>query len=656
MTKIDNALAQKMANSIRFLSIDAVQKAKSGHPGMPMGMADMATILFSEFLTFNPKDPDWINRDRFILSAGHGSMLIYSLLYLTGYDDIKLDDIRNFRQLHSKCAGHPEYGHIEGIETTTGPLGQGLATAVGMAISEKMLDARVGDDLINHKIYTIAGDGCLMEGISQEAISLAGHLNLDNLIIIWDNNSISIDGRTDLSTSENMKMRFEACGFDVLSCDGHNYDEIRAALSQAQNSSKPVMINCKTIIGFGSPNKADSEKVHGAPLGEEEIIKVREQLNWPHAEFEIPDDVLQSWRQSGARSLDIYNDWQARFDKSTKSTEVKRILDKKLPEGFEEKLAEFKNSINDAKSKEATRKSSQISLEFLTSQLEELIGGSADLTGSVLTKTSSTNSISKEDFSQRYLHYGIREHGMGAVMNGIALHSGLIPYGGTFLVFSDYMKPAIRLAALMKQQLIYIFTHDSIGLGEDGPTHQPIEHLAMLRGIPNLNVFRPADSEETINSFEEALKDKDTPSAMILSRQGLPFLEKNQKCNVGGYIVSDSKNPKAVILATGSEVAAAIEAKEKLASENINVRVVSIPSFEKFDHLAKSEQENLLGNGQALKVAIEAGIEQGWRKYIGKDGIFIGMDDFGASAKAEDLFKHFGINCDAICDAVKRFA
>lgn len=651
MTKIDNALAQKMANAIRFLSIDAVQKAKSGHPGMPMGMADMATILFSEFLNFNAKDPHWINRDRFILSAGHGSMLIYALLYLTGFEDINLDDIKNFRQLGSKCAGHPEFGHIEGIETTTGPLGQGISTAVGMAISEKMLKARIGEDLIDHKIYTIAGDGCLMEGICQEAISLAGNLNLNNLVVIWDNNSISIDGKTDLATNENMHMRFEACGFEVISCDGHDFDDIRKALSSAQDSTKPVMIDCKTTIGFGSPNKANSEKAHGSPLGEEEIIKTRENLNWPYQEFEVPDDVLNEFRKAGIRSQNIYQEWQENFAKNEKSAEIERIKNKKLPADFAAKLAEFKQDLQNEKPSEASRKSSNRALEFLTKELPELIGGSADLTGSVLTKTSSTNAINKNDFSQRYLHYGIREHVMGAVMSGIALHSGLIPFGGTFLVFSDYMKPAIRLAALMKQQVIYIFTHDSIGLGEDGPTHQPIEHLAMLRAIPNLNVFRPADAEETIESFAAALEDIQAPSAMIFSRQGLPFLNKASECNIAGYVVKEAADSKATIIATGSEVSLAIEAQEILAKENIAVRVVSIASFEKFASLAQSEQEKLLGSN--LRIGVEAAIEQGWRKYLGQNGIFIGMDDFGASAKAEDLFEHFNITAKNICQKIR---
>ncbi len=647
--------AQKLANSIRFLSIDGVERANSGHPGMPMGMADVATILFTEFLKFNPKHPTWLNRDRFILSAGHGSMLIYSLLFLTGYEDISIDDLKNFRQLHAKCAGHPEYGHLHGVETTTGPLGQGLANSVGMALSEKMLAARLGKDLIDHKIYCLVGDGCLMEGISQEAISIAGHLELNNLIVLWDNNSISIDGKTSITTSENMKMRFEACDFEVIQVDGHNFDEIRSALAAAQKSQKPVMIDCKTTIGFGSPNKAGSEKAHGSPLGAEETIKVREKLNWPHAAFEIPQDLKDKWLEAGRRADGNYAKWEEKFSKldEVKVAELKRFFDKKLPTEFEQKLKAFKQKIRDEKPKQATRKSSQIALEFLTGELPELIGGSADLTESVLTKTSHTKSISKTDFSQRYIHYGVREHAMGAIMNGLALHGKFIPFGGTFLVFSDYMKPAIRLAALMKQQVIYIFTHDSIGLGEDGPTHQPIEHLAMLRGIPNLNVFRPADAEETIECFEAALKSSHKPSAMILTRQNLPFLTKDHDlCQLGGYILSDAAKPDVVILASGSEVATAVETKEKLYSHGIAARVISMPCLEIFNQQEQSYKNQILGDEKVLKVAIEAGISQGWHQYIGSNGIFIGMSDFGASGKAEDLFKHFGINSDAACEKI----
>lgn len=590
-----------------------------------MGMADVATVLFTEFLKFDPKNPQWLNRDRFVLSAGHGSMLIYSLLHLTGYDNVSLEDLKNFRQLHSKCAGHPEFGHVDGVETTTGPLGQGLATAVGFALAEKMQVARTTG--FDHKTYVIAGDGCLMEGISQEAISLAGHLNLNKLVVLWDNNSISIDGKVSLATSENMKLRFEACGFDVIQIDGHNFDEIRSALTKAQSATRPTLIDCKTTIGFGSPTKGGTEKCHGSPLGTEETAKVREALNWPHEPFVIPQNLRDEWLKLGTR---------------TKSTDLQLTTYDSQLENFEP-----------VKTPQATRKSSNQVLEFLTANLPNLIGGSADLTESVLTKTPHTKSISPTDFSGRYIHYGVREHAMGAVMNGIALHSNFIPYGGTFLVFSDYMKPAIRLAALMQQQVIYIFTHDSIGLGEDGPTHQPIEHLAMLRGIPNLNVLRPADSEETWECFKLALAAKKTPSAMILSRQNLPLLEKTKNlCSRGGYVVSDVANPDAVIIATGSEVSLAVEAKEKLRTQGINARVVSMPCFEIFDAQDEAYKNEVLGDKKILRVGVEAAIAQGWEKYLGFDGIFVGMNSFGASAKAEDLYKHFGITADVICEKV----
>jgi transketolase len=660
--KIDKKIIQEMSNCIRFLSMDAVQKANSGHPGMPMGMADVATILFSNFLKFNPKDPKWLARDRFILSAGHGSMLLYSLLYLTGYEDINIDDLKKFRQLHSKTAGHPEYGELAGIETTTGPLGQGLANAVGMALGQKMQAAKFGDKIFDHKIYCVAGDGCLMEGISQEAISLAGHLALNNLILLWDDNSISIDGGTDLTTSENTKMRFEACNWAVYEINGHDFDQINEALKAAQNSAKPVLIACKTIIAYGSPNKAGSEKSHGSPLGEDEIKQVRKNLNWQYEPFEIPDYLKNSWLEAGTKSDEVYKIWQNDFknlNQETKS-EINRLINKELPKDFIEKLQQFKQSIFASKSKQATRKSSSNCLEFLTKELPELIGGSADLTESVLTKTSSTKAITKNDFSGRYIHYGIREHAMAAMMNGLSLYGGLIPYGGTFLVFSDYMKPAIRLAALMKLPLIYIFTHDSIGLGEDGPTHQPIEHLAALRAIPNINVFRPADSYETAVCFELALQNKQTPSAMILTRQNVDFItsEHNhtqQSCKFGGYIICESEieakiKPNVVIIASGSEIGIAIKTKEKLQAEGIVARVVSMTSIEVFAKQSKEYQDEILGlkfdDKNILRVVIEAGVAQPWYRYLRENDLFIGMDSFGASAKAEDLYQHFKITAD----------
>lgn len=658
MKQTDQQLAREMANCIRFLAIDAVEKSASGHPGMPMGMADVATILFNEFLKFDAAKPHWLDRDRFVLSAGHGSMLIYSLLYLTGYQDINLDDLKNFRQLGSKCAGHPEYGHIEGIETTTGPLGQGIANAVGMALAEEMLAARLGRDLINHKTYCIAGDGCLMEGISQEAISIAGNLALKNLIVLWDNNSISIDGDVALTTCENMKMRFEACNWKVIQIDGHDYAQIRSALKEAQNSDRPVMIDCKTTIAFGSPNKAGSEKSHGSPLGTDEVKKTRAALNWSHDAFVIPQNLKAEWEKAGSRSAEIAKNWEEKFAALApeKSAEIKRVLNKDLPADFDVKLQSLIAKITAEKTTQATRKSSQVALEFLTAELPELIGGSADLTGSVLTKTAVTKPIDKNNFDQRYIHYGIREHAMSALMNGMTLHGGFLPYAGTFLVFSDYLKPGIRLSALMKLRNIYVFTHDSIGVGEDGPTHQPIEHLAMLRAIPNLNVFRPCDTKETVEAYEAALKAKTTPSAIILTRQNLPFLspENNPDSKKGAYIISESKGakPDVVIIATGSEVLVAVETQTKLAAKNIDARVVSMPCQEIFDAQNESYKKQVLGEDSILRVAVEAALSQGWERYIGNNGIFIGMSSFGASGKAEDLFKHFGITSDNACKQI----
>ncbi len=643
-----------MANAIRFLSIDAVERANSGHPGMPMGMADVATILFSEFLKFNPNDANWADRDRFILSAGHGSMLLYSLFYLVGYKDITLDDLKNFRQLHSKTAGHPEFGEFLATETTTGPLGQGIANAVGMALAERMLNARF-NDLVNHKTYCIAGDGCLMEGISQEAISIAGHLGLSNLIVLWDNNSISIDGKTNLATSENMKLRFEACNWQVLEVDGHNFVEIRQALSQAQNAQKPIMISCKTSIGFGSPNKVNSEKAHGSPLGKEEIALTRKNLDWNFGEFEVPEEILKFWRQAGLKNQETYKRWQENLQKSALKNEFVRLQNRQLP-NFQNQLDELKQKVLANKPKQASRKSSGDVLEVLTAAIPELIGGSADLTGSVNTRTPSTSKgINKDDFSGRYIYYGVREHAMAALMNGIALHKGFIPYSGTFLVFSDYMKPAMRLSALMKQQVIYVLTHDSIGLGEDGPTHQAVEHLAMLRAIPNFNVFRPCDLMEAIGCYEQALKHQQTPSAMVLSRQNIAFLNGNSDAvSKGGYIISDSSEPQATIIATGSEVEIAVQAQQELAKQNIAVKVVSIPCLELFAAQSEEYQQQILGNKNNLKIVVEAALAQGWEKYLGENGIFVGMNSFGASAKAEDLYEYFGITAQNIVEKISR--
>jgi len=650
----NNINLKLMANAIRFLSIDAIQKANSGHPGMPMGMADVATILFSEFLKLNPEDAAWADRDRFILSAGHGSMLLYSIFYLVGYKDICLDDLKNFRQLHSKTAGHPEYGEFAATETTTGPLGQGIANAVGMALAERMLNAKFGNELVSHKTYCVAGDGCLMEGISQEAISIAGHLGLSNLIVLWDNNSISIDGATNLATSENTRLRFEACNWQVLEIDGHNFDDIRQALKQAQNSSqsdpRPTMIACKTSIGFGSPNKANSEKAHGSPLGAEEIILTRKNLDWNFDAFEIPEEVLNHWRKAGLKNQEIYKNWQQNLQKSNLQNEFTRLQNRQLP-NFQEQLNDLKYKVLATKPTQASRKSSGDVLEVLTVVIPELIGGSADLTGSVNTKTTSTAlGINKDNFFGRYIYYGVREHAMAALMNGIALHKGFIPYSGTFLVFSDYMKPAMRLSALMKQQVIYVLTHDSIGLGEDGPTHQAVEHLAMLRAIPNFNVFRPCDLMETIGCYEQALKHTQTPCAMVLSRQNIAFLNGNSDAVAkGGYVISTSfGEAEATIIATGSEVEIAVQAQEKLQKLNINTKVVSMPCLELFEQQSSDYQKQILGNKNNLKIVVEAALAQGWEKYLGEQGIFIGMNGFGASAKAEDLYQYFGITTQEI--------
>jgi transketolase len=656
----NNKLAREMANCIRFLSIDAIERANSGHPGMVMGMADVATILFAEFLKFDIKNPKWINRDRLVLSAGHGSMLLYSSLYLLGYKDVELDDIKNFRQLGSKAAGHPENGEFEAIETTTGPLGQGFANSVGMSIASKLLASRLGDNIINNKTYCIVGDGCLMEGISQEALSLAGHLALNNLIVLWDNNSISIDGSTSLTTSDNTKQRFEASNWSVLEIDGHNFDEIRNALKAAQTADKPTLISCKTTIAFGAKNKKGSEKSHGSPLGADEVKEVRKNLGWESAPFVVPDDLFDKWIDIGKNSSKNFKEWEVVFDKAdpAKKLELERILKKKLPENFFKKLEQFKQKIFLQKPKQSTRKSFGDVLEFFTAELEELIGGSADLTESVFTRTASTKPISAKDFSGRYIHYGVREHAMAAIMNGISLYGGFIPYGGTFLVFSDYMKPAMRLSALMKTQVIYILTHDSIGLGEDGPTHQPVEHLAMLRAIPNLNVFRPSDAQEVLGCLKQAIKSTKTPSALVLSRQSVGFFRSNYEkdedyCAKGGYILSDTAlgiEPDAIIIATGSEVEIAIQAKDKLHKHGFAVRVVSMPCFELFEKQDQSYKNQVLGAKNILKVGIEAGVENGWHKFIGYDGIFVGMQSFGASGKAEDLYKHFKITSDYVVE------
>lgn len=659
-TTAENLSHNQMANAIRALSMDAIQKANSGHPGMPMGMADVATVLFSKFMKFDPAWAEWPNRDRFVLSAGHGSMLLYSLLYLTGYERPTIEDIKNFRQLHSPTAGHPEFGECPGIETTTGPLGQGLATAVGMALAERLSNTEFGDDITNHFTYVLAGDGCLMEGISQEAISLAGHLNLSKMIVLWDDNSISIDGGTDLSTSEDMHGRFEAAGWHVQAVDGHDPEAIEAAIAEAQTADKPSMIACRTIIGYGSPNKQGTSATHGAPLGDDEIAASRAHLGWSAEPFVVPEGVLANWRAVGAAGAAHSADWKQKFDALDPFVreDLERRLVGDLPKGFNDALNGYKAQLAAEPVKVATRKASQMALEVFNDAVPETIGGSADLTGSNLTKTSQTEPISADDFSGRYVYYGIREFEMCAAMNGMALYGQHIPYGGTFLVFTDYARPAIRLAALMKQRAIYVMTHDSIGLGEDGPTHQPVEHVASLRAMPNVNVFRPCDVVETAECWALSLQAKETPSVLSLTRQGVPQvrLEHTEEnlCAKGGYILreADGGTPKVVLIGTGSEVELALEAQERLQADGVPTRVVSMPCTELFDGQDAAYRASVVPEG-VLTGSIEAASTFGWQRYTGLNGVNIGIDSFGASAPAGDLYKHFGITTDALVSAVK---
>jgi len=641
-----NKLHKDLSNAIRFLSIDAVQKANSGHPGMPMGMADVVTVLFKSFLRFNPKNPNWFNRDRFVLSAGHGSMLLYSILYLTGYKSISLKDIKNFRQLNSICAGHPEYHEGTGIETTTGPLGQGIANSVGFAISEEILKKKIGKEIINHKTYVLAGDGCLMEGISHEAMSLAGHLKLKNLVMLFDNNSISIDGPTSLAVSDNFKKRFESYGWEYILINGHNEREIFKALKKVQNAKKPTVISCKTKIGYGSPNKSEKASSHGSPLGEDEIKLVRKVLDWKYKPFEIPKNILKEWKKIGHKGIKLESSWN-RFYKRKK-----QYIDKILKNDFSKFLkSEKQNSVKEIKSL-ATRKSSELTLNALTKENNTLIGGSADLAGSNNTKTKYHNIIKPNDFNGDYIHYGVREHAMCGIMNGIALHSKLIPYGGTFLIFSDYCKPSIRLSALMQQRVIYVMTHDSIGLGEDGPTHQPIEQLSGLRSIPNLNVFRPADRMETIECWELALKNLNTPSVLSLTRQNLnPFRKKFlnvNKCSFGAYeVLRTNKKISLTIFASGSEVNLAIETSHKLAKDKIYAKVISVPCQDLFDLQSKSYKQKILGETN-YKISIEAASTDCWKKYVGTNGLTFGIDTFGKSAPYKEIYKHFGLTAENI--------
>jgi transketolase len=647
-----------MANAVRALAMDAVEQAKSGHPGLPMGAADIATVLFTQFLKFDPADPQWADRDRFVLSAGHGSMLIYALLYLTGYDSVSLDDLRHFRKLGVRAPGHPENFVTAGVETTTGPLGQGIANAVGFAIAERHLAAAFGSDVVDHKTYVLASDGDLMEGLSQEAIGLAGHLKLSKLIVLFDDNGISIDGKISLSDSVDQIRRFESAGWRAERIDGHDPEAIAAALTRAQTSDRPSLIACKTQIGFGAPTKVNSEKAHGSPLGAEEIAGARKNLNWTSPPFEIPADILQGWRAAGTRSHAAHGEWDKRLaarDQATRSEFARRMRGDLPVQALADAVKALKETLAATPKDIATRASSEFALEGLIPAVPEMVGGSADLTGSNNTRTKSMQAINASDFSGRFINYGIREHGMAAAMNGMALHGGIIPYSGTFLVFSDYCRPSIRLAALMGERVIHVMTHDSIGLGEDGPTHQPVEHLAALRAIPNLLVFRPADAMETVECWELALQNRDRPSVLALTRQNLPQFRKTaddkNHCAAGAYEIAAANGPADVaIFATGSEVSLALDAKALLDAQGVPSRVVSVPCFELLAAAPAAERQAVIGNAR-VKIGVEAAIRQGWDAIIGSEGVFVGMTGFGASGPYKELYKHFGITAEAVAQA-----
>lgn len=650
-------LSNKMANAIRFLSADAIEKSQSGHPGMPLGMADAATVLFSKFIKIDPAHPRWFDRDRFVLSAGHGSMLLYSLLYLMGYKDISLEDIKNFRQLGSKTAGHPEYNHLAGIDITTGPLGQGIASAVGMALAERHLNAKYGDDLCNHYTYVFAGDGCLMEGISEEAIELAAHLKLNKLIVFWDNNNVTIDGSVDKASSVNQEKRFEAAGWEVVSVDGQDQKKIAKAIAAAQKSKAPTLIACKTTIGYGAPTKQGTSSCHGAPLGSKELEDMRKKLKWNYASFEVPADVLDAWRTAGSRSAELYAAWEEKA--AGAGSEFAAVINDLLPAGWDSDLNGLKETALQEQLKVATRKASQLCLEKIVPNVPEIVGGSADLAASNLTLVPGMTTITADNYGGNNIMYGIREHAMGAIMNGLSLHGGVIPYGGTFFVFSDYMRPAIRLAALMGIRVIYVLTHDSIGVGEDGPTHQPVEHLASYRAMPNVLVFRPCDVIETAEAWQLAMTTTDAPSLLVLSRQGLPLLRRSIKENLtakGGYVISDvEKGEKRdlTLIATGSEVSLAVAAQAELKKKGIAAAVVSMPCTELFDRQSDAYRRKVLGS--APRIAIEAAAKFGWEKYVGAKGEIIGLDGFGASGPAAAVYEHFGLTVPAVVKAALKY-
>jgi len=655
--EISTSTEDMMANAIRALAMDAVQAANSGHPGAPMGMADVATVLFNRFMKIDPSSDRWADRDRFVMSAGHGSMLVYAINHLLGYDDMDMDQIRNFRQMGYRTAGHPEYGHAKGIETTTGPLGQGITTAVGMALAERMDNARFGDDLVDHHTYVIAGDGCLMEGISHEAIDFAGHMELGRLVVLWDDNNITIDGAANLSTSTDQKARFAASGWHVQAVDGHDKEAVAAAIEMAKADPRPSLIACKTIIGFGAPNKQGTSSTHGAPLGDEEIALTREALGWSYAPFEIPQEVYEAWQAIAKRGQAARIAWESRLTSHPQKVGFEASHGAIDGAALSAAMTEYRRQLSADAPKVATRKASEMALEIVNGTLPNSVGGSADLTGSNNTRTKGMEPVTRDNYGGDYIHYGIREHGMAAIMNGMALHGGFKPYGGTFLAFADYCRPAIRLSALMEVPVVYVMTHDSIGLGEDGPTHQPVEHVASLRAIPNLNVFRPADVVETAEAWEIAMLDKTTPSVLCLSRQGLPCVRTNHtdenKSAKGAYVLRETDGARDVtIIATGSEVEIALAASEALAADGKKAAVVSAPCFELFEQQSPAYRAEVLGD--APRVGVEAAVRQGWGDMLAGGGAFVGMSTFGASAPAGELYKHFGITAEAVAEAAHR--